>query len=141
MKFVAPPEDAENVTLLGFSDAFFNIIGRPCYGQSGFVCGLIFSKGYLFIFHVYDWYSSKQRRIAYSSFDAEILACGDADNRLFGLRMGLSALLGSDVESELLVDSKDLFTCITTLSDQQEYRLRRNIAGFVSPMILKSSTV
>lgn len=128
VKFVAPPTDADSVTLLGFSDASFNIIGGTCYGQSGFVCGLLFRKGNLLIFHVYDWYSNKQRRIVYSSFGAEILACADADNRLFGLRMGMSALLGSDVESELLVDSKGLFTCITTLSDQREYRLRRTIA-------------
>lgn len=42
--------------------------------------------------------------------------------------MGLSTLLDHSVISELLVDSKGLYTCITTLSDQKEYRLRRTVA-------------
>lgn len=126
--FVRPPEGVREVRLLGFSDGSFNVIGGNAYGQAGYVSGLLFLSNATPIFHAYDWLSAKQRRVVYSSFGTEILACADADNRLYGLKMGLTALLDEPVESELLVDSKGLFTCITTLSDQREYRLRRTIA-------------
>lgn len=128
VNFVAPADKETSVKLLGFSDASFNVLGGSPYGQSGFVAGLLFEAESSNVFHPIDWYSAKQRRIVYSSFGAEILACADADNRLFGLKMGLSTLLASPIVSELVVDSRGLFTCITTLSDQREYRLRRTIA-------------
>ena len=68
------------------------------------------------------------KRVVYSSFGADILACADADNRLFGLKGGLSSLLDEILISELIADSKGLFTCVTTLSDQREYALRRTVA-------------
>ena len=126
--FRAPTIIGATVKLLGFSDASFNVLGGTPYGQSGFVAGLLFASADSNIFHPLDWCSSKQRRVVYSSFGAEILACADADNRLYGLKMGLSAMLASTVRSELVVDSRGLFTCITTLSDQREYRLRRTVA-------------
>lgn len=128
VKYAVPGDDVRKITVLGFSDASFNVISGSSYGQSGYVAGLLFESGSISIFHVYDWYSAKQKRVVYSSFGAEILACADADNRLFALKMGLQTLLEEDFESELLVDSKGLFTCITTLSDQREYRLRRTVS-------------
>lgn len=126
--FKSPPRSASSVKLLAFSDASFNIIGGNSYGQSGYVSGLVFGSDADKVFHVYDWYSSKQKRVVYSSFGAEILACADADNRLYGLKIGLASLTSEEIISELLVDSKSLFTCVTTLSDQREYRLRRTVA-------------
>lgn len=129
VKFAAPPARVRSASVLGFSDASFNVIGGSSYGQSGYLSGLLLRPA-LFenvpssedcVFHVYDWFSSKQRRVVYSSFGAEILACANADNRLYGLKMGLCTLLDEGMTSELLVDSKGLFTCITTLSDQREY--------------------
>lgn len=131
--FKSPPKSALSVKLLAFSDASYNIIKSNSYGHSGFLSGLVFENDSAeceeeSVYHVYDWYSSKQKRVVYSSFGAEILASADADNRLYGLKIGLASLTNHDIVSELLVDSKSLFTCVTTLSDQREYRLRRTVA-------------
>jgi hypothetical protein len=79
-------------------------------------------------FYFLDQYSSPLKRVVYSSFGAEILACAEADDRLFALRSSFQELLSRTFESELLVDSKGLYSCISTLSNNKEYRLRRTVA-------------
>lgn len=125
--FVSPRGPVSNVKVLGFSDASFNILAGNAYGQSGIIAGLFIETEEHAVFHLLDPHSSKQRMVVYFSFRAETLACADADKRLLGLKIGLSNMLGRSLESELLVDSKGLYTCITTLSDQREYRLRRTV--------------
>lgn len=69
-----------------------------------------------------------EKGLVYSSFGAEILSCCESDNRLFGLRSGFEELVHFSFNSELVVDSHGLYSCITTLSEQRKYRLRRTVA-------------
>jgi Reverse transcriptase (RNA-dependent DNA polymerase) len=111
-----------------FSDASFNIMCGELYGQGGYISGLLVPTHARDAFYFLDQYSSRLKRVVYSSFGAEILACAEADDRLFALRSSFQELLSRTFESELLVDSKGLYSCISTLSNNKEYRLRRTVA-------------
>jgi hypothetical protein len=98
------------------------------YGQGGNISGLLVRTHTRDPFYFLDQYSSHLMRFAYSSFGAEILACAEADDRLFALRSSFQELLSRTFESELLVDSEGLYSCISTLSNSKGYRLRRTVA-------------
>jgi len=65
-----------------FSDASFKINSTQTYGQSGIVDGLVMKiANGDHIYHILDWQSIKQRRVSYSSYGAEILACMEGDDK------------------------------------------------------------
>lgn len=75
-----------------------------------------------------DWCSAKQRRVRYSPYGAEILACADADDRGFYLKTGLDCIFPNTASrNELLTDSKCLYDTITTLHEGRDYRLRPTV--------------
>lgn len=54
-----------------------------------------------------DWASTKQRRVSYSSYGAEIIACAAADDRGFYLKMSMSSIFkGMKFRSTVVVGSK-----------------------------------
>lgn len=128
VRFPAVEEEILSTRLLAFSDASFNTMGGELYGQGGYIAGLLVRTHARDAFYFLDQYSSRLKRVVYSSFGAEILACAEADDRLFALRSSFQELLSRTFESELLVDSKGLYSCISTLSNNKEYRLRRTVA-------------
>lgn len=80
------------------------------------------------LYHVINWTSHKQKRISHSSFGAEIIAAVDIDNRAYDLReMFRQIFPGTNIEHELIVDSKALFDTISTLHEAHEYRLRKTV--------------
>jgi len=108
----------EGAYLCAFSDASFNISAAQTYGQTGFVGGLAIPGADTTTFHALDWSSTKQRRVTYSSFGAEILACAESDDRCYRLRQALRDLLGDiSLETNLQVDSRGLFDTVTTLHE------------------------
>lgn len=61
-----------------FSDASFNISKRTSYGQTNLLTTICFDSQT--VMHPIDWSSCKHKRVCYSSYGAEILACADADD-------------------------------------------------------------
>lgn len=128
IKFVAP-RNIQYATLVSLSDAS-NGGSEFDYGQSGIVCGLrIHSSAHLYpIFHPLSWTSQKQKRVTYSSFGAEILACADAEDRGHDLKESLKSIFpNTTIQHEILVDSRALFDTITTLHECKEFRLRKTV--------------
>lgn len=123
------PHSVKEATISSFSDA-----SHPRdrdYGQSGILCGLRIQETNSHqpdIFHMVDWSSHKQKRVSYSSYGAEILACAAADDRGYNLKAALNALFPRHrTRHELSVDSHALNDTITTLHEGTEFRLRQTV--------------
>ena len=129
ISFVAPASnDKVHPFLCSFSDASFNISSKQSYGQTGIFCGLAIPQRNSVLLHPIEWSSSKQHRVTYSSFGAEIIACAAADDRAYYLRQGVRALLDdSSIKSHINIDSRGLFDTLTTLHDGRDYRLRQTV--------------
>ena len=129
MLFFRRPTNAVRAMVTTFSDAAFNINSRKSYVQTGLIMGIrTLLKDGPECFHTLDWVSTKQRRICHSSYGAEILACAEADDRGFYLKMGMRSLFTSTkIRNEIVVDSLGLFDTITTLHEGSEYRLRQTV--------------
>ena len=124
-----PASEIKEVIVTSSSDASFNHGTRSGYGQTGLLTGLriIRSEG-ADIFHTIDWCTNKQRRVSYSPYGAEVLACADADDRGYYLKSGLLSLFSSlKTRSELCTDSRCLYDTITTLHEAKYYRLRPTV--------------
>lgn len=95
------------------------------YGQKGGLTSLLIKdKSGEVYFHIIDWCSHKQKRIFQSSFGAEIMSCGDNDDRGYDLNTTFGELFPRQgIRHEVLVDSPALFHTIKTLHDNREYRL------------------
>ena len=130
VKFRAPEHELSDAVDTTFSDAAFNISRTKQYGQTGFVLGILYKvKGKKDqLYHIVDWASSKQRRVCHSSYGAEILACADADDRGYNLKIALTSLFPHAFFRHVLnVDSKGLYDTITTLHEGRDYRLRQTV--------------
>lgn len=83
--FRPPADNTNKVVVTTFSDAAFNISQSATYWKTGIVCGIRFVAGgddeQYDVYHLIDLASLRQRRVCYSSYGAEILACTEADNR------------------------------------------------------------
>ena len=77
------------------------------------------------IFHTISWLSHKSKRPVKSVPAAEILASAEAIDEGKSIAHAYSELLGVEVKVHLCVDSKDLFT---SLSSQRNY-IDRSIRG------------
>ena len=122
-------KNIREVFVCTFTDASFNQNSAKDYGQSGVTTGLrIVTDQALDIVHAIDWTSHKQRRVSYSSYGAEILACADRDDRGFYIKTALNSMFAaSNIGNELLVDSRCLYDTITTLHEGNDYRLRQTV--------------
>ena len=129
--FRAPPQpsEIEEVLVSTFADASFNHSSRSGYGQTGLITGLRMKrKNGVDLFHAIDWSSSKQKRVSYSPYGAEVLACAEGDDRGFYLKAGLSHVFEkTKIRNELTTDSLCLFDTITTLHESKDYRLRPTV--------------
>ena len=117
----------KSVILSSFSDA-----SHPkdrSYGQSGIICGIRASGlNEEDTYHIIDWASHRQKRVSYSSYGAEILACATADDRGYYLREAMRSIFPDmNMRHELTIDSNALQETITTLREGTEYRLRPTV--------------
>lgn len=120
----------KKVVVTSFSDAAFNISKSTQYGQTGLVTGirLVGEDNIGDIYHMIDWASVKQKRVCYSSYGAEILACTEADDRGYNIKLSMASLFPQHIFThELNVDSKGLYDTITTLHEGRDYRLRQTV--------------
>lgn len=119
------PLNLDNPSYLAFSDASQ---GSQSYGQTGYISGLYLPGGS--VFHALDWHSSKQRRVAFSSIGAEILAAATSTDRGSLMAERHQTVYGSPIQLPfvLSVDSNGLYSTITTLHEGHDYRLRPTVA-------------
>lgn len=110
-----------------FSDASFNISMSSQYGQTVFITGVFFNyEGRTY--HPVDWGSTKEKRVCYSSYGAEILACTNSDDIIYYVRMAISALLGDETVRHVVAeDSKEIFDTVSTLHEGRDHRLRQTV--------------
>jgi len=94
VKFRTPPMHTSHADVFSFSDAAFNVSSTQIYGQTGLITGIRMngSNTEPDILHLIDWTSAKQRRVSYSSYGAEILACTDADDRGYRIKQALKSI-------------------------------------------------
>ena len=131
VKYKSPPkaEGIKQVMITTFSDASFNQSTGHGYGQTGFFNRLriVLHQG-MDYYHLLDWCSNKQKRVSYSPYGADILACADADDRGFYLKYGIRCIFPkTEIRNELLTDSKCLYDTITTLHEGRDDRLRPTV--------------
>lgn len=67
------PVENRNIDVLTFYDAAFNVSKERTYCQTGIITG-VYYKDDVRTMHTLDWSITKQRRVCYSSYVAEILA-------------------------------------------------------------------
>lgn len=129
--FKVPPsiEKIQEVFICTFTDASFNQSTSSGYGQTGTLTGLRTQlKDVVDIFHPIDWCSNKQRRVCYSPYGAEILACAEGDDRGFYFKAGLNCIFPeTNLRNELFTDSRCLYDTITTLHEGKDFRLRPTV--------------
>jgi hypothetical protein len=106
--------------IIGMSDASFTPTSR--YGQSGIILWLAgsttdaSSQACSSVSPAYflDWSSCKQRRIANSSLDVEILAASQADDMIVGLsRAFRTSFHDQPLTNQLLLESRSLFHLVS----------------------------
>jgi len=125
----APESDLiKEVYVSTFSDASFNQCSASGYGQSGILTGLrIELQNGPDLFHPIDWCSNKQRRVSYSPYGAEVLACADADDRGHYMKTCLMLHEGKDFRLRPTVQR------IRNSFDSQELDFMRWVAGTINP--------
>lgn len=98
-------------------------------GQTGLITGLrIKRKHGIDLFHALDWSSSKQKRVSYSPYGAEALACAEADDRGYYLKTDLAFMFSqTKFWSELCTDCRCLYDTVTTLHEARDNRLRPTV--------------
>ena len=121
------PKSLEQPCYLAFSDASQ---GTSSYGQTGYISGIFLPAGGASVFHTLDWLSCKQKRVAFSSTGAEILAAASSADRGSLMAQSISILTGATkcLPFVLTVDSRGLYSTITTLHEGADYRLRSTVA-------------
>lgn len=131
IQFKSPlgPTPIKEVFVSTFTDASFNQTSSSGYGQSGIITGLRIEMEHgLDLYHAIDWCSNKQRRVSYSPYGAEVLACADADDRGFYLKSALNSIFTrKPTRNELFSDSRCLYDTTTTLHEGKDYRLRPTV--------------
>lgn len=100
------PSTVKVASILTFSDSFHSGT-REVYSQSCILTGLKVEASHGVTFHPIIWASHKQKMTSYSSYEAEILAALDADDRRYLLKKALhEQFTERELKHELLVDSK-----------------------------------
>lgn len=115
---------------MSFIDAPFNNTSRQVYGQTGSISEIRYLEpGHdACIIHVIDWTSHKQRRVFYSAYGAEILACSTAEDCGFSIKQALVRLFQIlNCVHQVQTDSKALFDTFTILHEGKEYLLRQTV--------------
>jgi hypothetical protein len=114
--------------VLAFSDASHT----RTYGKTGFLSRFqILMESPNSLYHVIDWSSHKQARVAFYSIGSEILAAAYAADRGYALTSAVTDLARASppVHFEQTVDSKGLFDILTTLYEsKRDFRLRPTVA-------------
>lgn len=109
--YIRPPIGIHQMSVLVLADGN----RKNDYGQLCFLCGIIVGKlSYGSVFHPISWVYHKSRRPVKSVASAEILAAGEAIDEGKVVVNAFNDLLGLDLDLWIAVDSKDLFSSLST---------------------------
>lgn len=75
IQYLRPPSSSD-IIVKTYSDAAINVSKHMTHGQTGLITTIVFRNSH--VIHPIDYSSCKQKRVSYSSYGAEILACADA---------------------------------------------------------------
>lgn len=115
----------QTLSLLVFCDASRS----KTHGQICYIAGLLIgdlSKGS--IFHTISWTSHKSRRPVKSIGTAETLAAGEGIDEGKVIAKTFEVLLGTEVQLFIVVDSKDLFTTLSTCRNASDRSIRADVS-------------
>ena len=133
ISYKRPPSSDYKLTVIVFADAS----RKNDHGQLCFISGLLFGKlASGSVIHVISWSSEKSRRPVKSIPSAKIFATGDAIDEGKALVKALNELLNMNIELWIAVDSKDLFTTLSTC----RLASYRSIRGHVSSIRFEFAT-
>lgn len=120
--YPTPPDIAkEAVNLVAFADASF----KEDKSQLAYVIGLVFGDVKKdSVFHLLSWASHKSRRPVHSTPAAEILAASEAIDELMMLKNALDAIFEVRVHTYVLIDSKDLYSTLSTQKNSVDRSVR-----------------
>lgn len=130
IKFSSTDKTATKIELISFSDASYNISQKHVYCQSGVISGVRYRSDQSDAqqLHVIYWTSYKQKRVYYSAYGAEILACTTAEDRGYAVKVGIEDLFPNmTCVHHIRTDSKALFDTITSLQEFRVYRLPQTV--------------
>eukprot|EP00737_Agarophyton_chilense_P005823 gb/GEZJ01009699.1/.p1 GENE.gb/GEZJ01009699.1/~~gb/GEZJ01009699.1/.p1 ORF type:complete len:183 (+),score=5.03 gb/GEZJ01009699.1/:167-715(+) len=128
IKYVRPV-GVKGATLITLSDASHSTRDLA-YGQSRIICRVQFITKVddYPIFHPLYWSSTKQKRVTCSSFSRKTLACAEAEDRRFDMKITFTKLFPKvNITHRMLVDSKALFDNITNLHVCGEFRVPKTV--------------
>ena len=124
ISFPRPSSGTKQVSIVVFADA-----GRQSdYGQLSYIAGILVSplvQGS--VFYVLSWMSHKSKRPTKSIGAAEILAASEAIDEGKTLKRALSTLLRITVPLIVAVDSKDLYTSLSTRRNSIDKSIRADV--------------
>ena len=125
IKFKTPSRGEYDLSILLFADAS----RRIDHGQIGYLSGLLFGPiGEGATFHLMSWTSHKSKRPVKSIGAAEILAAGAAIDEGKMLVKAYEKLLNVSVAHIVAVDSKDLFTTLSTCRNATDRSIRADVS-------------
>ena len=126
ISFPRPSDKAEyKLSVLVFADASKG----DTYGQLGILAGrLVGNFKNSAIYHAVSWISHKSKRPVKSVPAAEILASSEAIDEAKGIAHAYSEILNIDVRVHLCVDSKNLFTSLSTQRNSVDRSIRGDVA-------------
>lgn len=113
------PSDKFTAPLMSISDSSHGGKVRD-YGQTGGILGLQISDNFVNLkqYHVLNWTSHKQKIFSHLSFGAEIISAAYIDDRGYYPRETIREIFPhTNVDHEMIVDSKTIFDTITTLHE------------------------
>lgn len=114
-----------NLIVLEFADA-----SKPnSYGQIGVIFGLMVGDlAQNAIYHTISWISHKSRRPTKSVPAANILAAAEVIDELKIIAETYRELLKIDIKTQICLDSRELFTSLSTQSNSIDRSIRSDIA-------------
>lgn len=114
-----------NLTVLAFADA-----SKPNeYGQIGVIVGLLVGEfAQNSIYHPVSWLSHKSKRPTKSVPAAEILATTEAIDEVKMICNAYREILRIKIETQICVDSKDLFTSLSTQRNSIDRSMRNDVS-------------
>lgn len=118
-------QDMHKLSVLVFTDAS----RTDDVGQVGVVTGLLIDEmEENSIYHPISWISHKPKRPVKSVPAAEILAASEGIDEGKTIAKAYSGILGMDIKLPLAVDSKDMFTSLSTQKSSIDKSLRGDVS-------------
>ena len=126
ISYYRPNKGDYKLSILIFADAS----KQDDHGQLLYLAGLLFG---IFesdsVFHTLSWSSHKSQRPVQSVTSAETLAAGEAIDEGKVLVKALEELLSTEVSLCMFVDSKDLFSTLSTCRTASDRSTRRDVGS------------